>query len=107
MRVIFRLPEGFGMFSEPLAYVQWFTPLGSIAPDIEMHQISHSTRMHSRRASIIPISLIERTVHLIPKFGREVCLDWTADNVLEKCDRFFVNPYYRHIDFVLFRYLAS
>lgn len=106
VRVVFRLPEDFGSFSEPLAYVQWFTALGSIAPDIGMHQVSHSTRMHRRRASIIPIAQIQRTIHLIPKFGREVNSDWTAENVLEKCEKFYVNPYFRHLDFVLFRYLA-
>jgi hypothetical protein len=87
VRVIFNLPDKFGTFDEPLAYVEWFTPLGSILPDLGMHQISHSTRMHARRASIVPLSQIQRTVHLIPKFGREVDANWTSENVLEKCDK--------------------
>lgn len=107
IRVIFRLPEDFGMFTEPLAYVEWFTPLSSLVPDIGMYKISPSTRRNQRRASIIPLSQVERTVHLIPKFGRAVDSSWTSDNVLEKCKSFYVNPYFRHIDFVLFRYLAT
>ena len=72
-----------------------------------MYQVSRSTRSHRRRASIIPISQIEHSVHLIPKFGRVMDVTWSMDNVLEVCKTFYVNPYVRHLDFLLFRYLSA
>ena len=32
---------------------------------------------------------------------------WSTDNVLEVCKIFYVNPYVRHLDFLLFRYLSA
>jgi len=107
VRVIFQLPEEFGTFQHPLAYVEWFTAFGSPVPDLGMYQVSRSSRHHRRRASIIPVTQIERTVHLIPKFGRQMDSSWNSENVLELCKIFFVNPYLRHLDFLLFRYLLT
>jgi len=90
-----------------MAYVEWFTPLRNPVPELGMYQISRSTRNQRRRASIIPVSQIERLVHLIPKFGREINRTWSADDVLELCKTFYINPYVRHLDFLLFRYLIS
>ena len=104
---IFRLPEEFGSFPNPLAYVEWFTSFQSPIPDLEMYQISRSTRQYRRRASIIPVTQIERTVHLIPKFGQQMDLSWSAEDVLERCKTFYVNPYVHHLDFLLFRYLMK
>ena len=107
VKVIFRIPDEFGSFPHPMAYVEWFTPLTSLAPDPLMYQISRSTRNRQRRASIIPITQIERLVHLIPKFGKKFDLSWSSENVLNKAQVFYVNIYFRHWDFVLFRYLDS
>jgi hypothetical protein len=107
VRAIFQLPEEFGTFPDPLVYVEWFTAFQSPVPDLEMYQVSRSTRQHRQRASIIPVTQIERSIHLIPKFGRRIDLSWSAEDVLERCKTFYVNPYLRHLDFLLFRYLLT
>jgi hypothetical protein len=62
-------------FPHPMAYVEWFTPLHNPVPKLGIYQISRSTHSQCQCASIIPVSQIERLVHLIPKFGREI--NWT------------------------------
>jgi hypothetical protein len=43
-------------------------------------------------ADIIPISSIRQTCQLIPCFGAGVVPEgWRTDNVLDSCDRFFLN----------------
>ena len=107
VKVIFCIPDEFGSFPHPMAYVEWFTPLTSLAPDLLIYQISRSTCNRQCRASIIPITQIERLVHLIPKFGKKIDLSWSSENVLNKAQVFYVNVYFRHWDFVLFHYLDS
>lgn len=107
VRVIFALPEEYGTFHHPLAYVEWFTPFRTPVQDLGMYQVSRSTRFGYRRASIIAVDQIERLVHLIPKFGRQMDRTWTVDDVLELCKAFYINPYLRHLDFLLFRYLIN
>lgn len=107
VRVIFSLPVKFGSFTQPLAYIKWFTPFTTPVVDLGMYQVSQSSRRHRRRASVIPVSHIERSIHLIPKFGRAMNQTCSTDNVLELCKTFYVNPYVRHLDFLLLRYLIS
>lgn len=90
--VIFHLPEEFGTFEHPLAYVEWFTPFKTPLSDLGMYQVSCSTRQNCRRATIIPLPQIERCVHLIPKFGRAMDRTWSTDDVLERCKTFFREP---------------
>jgi len=107
VRAIFCVPDEFGTFPDPLAYVEWFTAFQSPVPDLEMYQVSRSTRQHRQRASIISVTQIERSIHLIPKFGWRIDLSWSAEDVFECCKTFYVNPYLRHLDFLLFRYLLT
>ncbi|KZP20961.1 hypothetical protein FIBSPDRAFT_1021562 [Athelia psychrophila] len=107
VRLIFRLPTSLGTFDHPLAYVEWFTPLRVFDADLGMYQVSPSTRMQSRRASVIPITQIHRSCHLLPQFKDAIDLSWDTNNVLKECKTFYVSPYLRHHDFYLFRYLAS
>jgi hypothetical protein len=108
VHVIFKLAGEYAALSEsPLAYVEWFTPLGVRDKDIGMYSISRSTRHHRRRASIIPINQIQRTCHLIPVFGSCMNRTWNRYNVARRSQRFFVNPYLRHSDFVIFRFLVD
>ncbi|KAH9931773.1 hypothetical protein B0H21DRAFT_836254 [Amylocystis lapponica] len=108
VRAIFRLPEEYGPASKhPVAYMEWFTPFHTVAPDTGMFKISWSTRMHRRRTSIIPVTQIERSCHLIPHFGREVNLQWSSGDILDQCSTFYVNPYLRHHDFVLLRHAVA
>ena len=106
VRVIFQIPEEYGNFEHPFAYIEWFTPFQSAVPDLGMYLVSRSTRQYRRRASIISVTQIERNIHLLPKFGRQMDTTWSAEDVLERCKQFFVNPYLRHLDFLLFRFLT-
>ncbi|KAJ7509194.1 hypothetical protein B0H11DRAFT_1682993, partial [Mycena galericulata] len=60
----------------PLAYVDWYKPLKTPVPDLGMHEISLSSRNHRQNSSIIPISHIFRSCHLIPIFGRAIDPTW-------------------------------
>ncbi|KAI0689126.1 hypothetical protein BC835DRAFT_1283602, partial [Cytidiella melzeri] len=108
VRVIFRLPDNVNYISkDPLAYVEWFTPFQQYDSTVGMFSVAPSQRNHRRRASIIPITAIVRSCHLIPVWGRAANIHWTSENVLERCTRFYVNTYLRHSDFVLFRFLVD
>ncbi|KAJ6527883.1 hypothetical protein DFH09DRAFT_935537 [Mycena vulgaris] len=107
VRVIFRLPEQHGTFPDPLAYIDWYTSLGQPIADIRMHQVTPSSRNHQRNSEVIPITDIVRSCHLIPVFGRSVDPTWTSDRVLDQAKSFYLNPYLRHHDFYLFRYLVD
>jgi hypothetical protein len=73
-----------------------------------MYRTSPSTRDGGHaNLSIIPITHIVRSCHLIPVFGREVDHSWTHENILKKASDFFLNPYIRHLDFFLLRYLDT
>ncbi|KAJ7579726.1 hypothetical protein C8J56DRAFT_1006594 [Mycena floridula] len=90
---------------EPLAYVEWFTPLSSYVPELGAYQICWSTHMRRQCASIIPLSQIVRSCHLIPRFGHSIPEEWTSETVLKQATTFFLNPDLRQHDFYLFRFL--
>jgi hypothetical protein len=56
IRVIFNLPAQFGHFAHPLAYVEWFTPLGNKDRVTGMYQVSRSTRALRRNAGILSVA---------------------------------------------------
>lgn len=101
VKVIFRLPGYYGLqVNYPLAYVEWFTPFGAqVDQASRLHRISRSTRMHHPYAEILDVSRIVRNCHLTPKFALRRNPSWTADNVAELCQTFYVNHY---IDLHLF-----
>lgn len=73
-----------------------------------MYKISPSTRRGGfANTSIVPITHIVRSCHLVPVFGKEIDHSWTHENVLKKSSDFFLNPYLHHLDFFLLRYLDS
>ncbi|KAF8951861.1 hypothetical protein BDZ97DRAFT_2004777 [Flammula alnicola] len=108
VRLIFKLPDSF-QCPYPLAYVYWFKPFRTPASDTGMYSISYSTRRHQQHASIIPVSDILRSCHLIPAFGRLKASDlgWTAELVLQQAKSFYLNPYLRHYDFYFLRFLVD
>ncbi|KAJ7481268.1 hypothetical protein B0H11DRAFT_1670191, partial [Mycena galericulata] len=88
VRSIFALPVEYGMFSVPLAYVEWYTPLTQLDADLGMYKITPATQLHLRRASIIPVTQISRSCHLIPRFSRKIDRTLTTDSVLDRCKSF-------------------
>ena len=80
--------------SKHLAYVEWFKLTHQAPrPYHKLYQVKRSILNNDRLASIVPISNIRRSVHLFPNFGPTVPADWTSDNVLEKCDTFYINSF--------------
>ena len=107
VHIIFLLPSKYGSFTHPLAYVEWFTLFHSPVIDLRMYQVSRSTQSSCHHASIIPVTQIEHSIHLIPKFGRVMNITLSVDDVLELCKTVYVNPYVCHLGFLLFCYLSS
>lgn len=80
IRVVFSLPTDQARVpSERLAYVEWFSNFTLPESDHGMYKLKRSIEDGERVASIIPVSSIRRSVHLFPKFGREVPDDWTSN----------------------------
>ncbi|KAJ3561172.1 hypothetical protein NP233_g10357 [Leucocoprinus birnbaumii] len=81
------------------AYVEWFLPFSRARIDSAsgLYRITRafedSGPEKHRKASIIPIDYITQSIHLLPKFGPAVPLDWTSDSVLEDCETFYVNTF--------------
>ncbi|KAG2055202.1 hypothetical protein BDR06DRAFT_989180 [Suillus hirtellus] len=90
-----------------LTYVKWFKLFPS-TPDSRhgMYKITHLVCSGERLASIIPVSNIVHSIHLIPKFGPVAPHHWTSNNVLEECDAFFVNCYIDRHSFVTLRWYS-
>ncbi|KAF9790569.1 hypothetical protein BJ322DRAFT_1000183, partial [Thelephora terrestris] len=103
IRVIFTLPAGVdGVSTEPLAYIEWFSKFTTPDPNHQMFKLNRSLDGGERVVSIDPVSTIQRSAHLFPKFGPVVPEGWTSNNVLEKCSTFYLNPFTdRHMYFTL------
>jgi hypothetical protein len=107
VRAIFNLPLEFGDHPEPLAYLEWFTPLSREDPEVGMYLVGASTRNHRRRASVLPVSKLQRSCHLIPRFGKgRINPTWHSANILDQDIKFYVNCYLRHLDFILLRNIS-
>lgn len=105
VRVIFALPDDVAQQLEIdsnssntvppyLAYVEWFTGLqNGVNPNHRMFSVKQklSSATGKRIASVIPLSDIRRSVHLLPKFGPVTPRGWTSENVLDMCKTFYVN----------------
>ncbi|KAG1737846.1 uncharacterized protein EDB91DRAFT_1054857 [Suillus paluster] len=101
LKVIFCLPQQlYGSVhpvwtKEPLAYVEWYSPLKPAAEDYhEMYSVKKplpSVVDSTLAGKVIPLSSIRQTCQLVPNFGRTVPMDWTSDNVLDRCDSFLLN----------------
>ena len=97
MKVIFTLPSIISDHlstppPEHLVYVEWFTDFEA-APraNHNFYMIKRSLDNGFRKASVIPINHIQRSVQLIPRFGHKCPEGWTHHNVLDLCDTFYVN----------------
>lgn len=73
-----------------------------------MYKISPSTRRGGYgNMSIIPITHIARSCHLIPTFGETMDRSLTQETALKASPVVFLNPYIRHLDFFLLRFLDN
>jgi hypothetical protein len=68
VRLIFDLPPHFGTVPHPLAYVEWFTPLGRPDASTGPHSITRSTRHTRRNSIIVSVDSILRGCHLMSRF---------------------------------------
>jgi hypothetical protein len=109
IRLIFQLPEIFGRYPHPLVYVHWFKPLREPVDGLGMLQVSFSSHNHRQRASVIPLTDVQQSCHLIPAFGHASAkeLGWTAEKVLQEAPSFYLNPYLRHYDFYFLQYMLE
>ncbi|KAJ7881772.1 hypothetical protein B0H14DRAFT_3759382, partial [Mycena olivaceomarginata] len=105
VKVVFTLPERLTKTILPpnivppkyLAYVEWFS---AFKPQPEryhsMYKVSRSIKSGDRLASIIPVTNIQRSIHLLPKFGPVAPVSWKSHTVLDECPTFFANPWTDH-----------
>jgi len=76
------------------------------AQTVEMYKVLPSTQRGGYgNLSIIPITHIARSRHLIPTFGETMDCSWTQETALRNSLAVFLNPYLHHLDFLLLRYL--
>jgi hypothetical protein len=77
-----------------LAYVEWFSPIpANPGPNHLLYKVTRLTHNGRRRASIIPVNTILRSVHLFPVFGQHTLQEWNTFSVLELCTTFYINPF--------------
>lgn len=107
VRAIFKLPREYDDLEMLLAYIEWFTPFSVPVADLGVYSIMCLTCCQRHNVAIIPVTNVEQIVHLLPKFGHCMNVHWHMDDVLEKCDTFYINCYIYHLDFLLFHFLAS
>ena len=103
IQVIFTLPDSIdGVSTEPLAYVEWFSKFTTPDHNHQIFKLNQSFEGGEQVAIIVPVSTIQQSVHLFPKFGPTVPEGWSSNNVLEKCTTFYLSPFTdRHMYFIL------
>ncbi|KAG2045533.1 hypothetical protein BDR06DRAFT_900572, partial [Suillus hirtellus] len=77
-----------------LAYVEWFSAFSPL-PDTHsgLYKVRRLVSDGERQVSIVPVSLISRSAHLLPKWGGAVPAEWTSLEVLDTCATFFLNVF--------------
>ena len=101
IRVIFKLPKAAQQQLLPdviapghLAYIEWFTAFTERDPVHGMYTVKRCRDIQGARlASVIEVSQIRRSCHLLPMFENAAPREWTSSTVLDKCENFLVNPF--------------
>ncbi|KAF8904906.1 hypothetical protein CPB85DRAFT_1416217 [Mucidula mucida] len=103
VRVVFSIPPRgletlFPINMQPpahLAYVEWFSTFAA-RPEAAsgMYRLKRQLAGDgSPLVSVLPVSVIQSSVHLFPKWGRTVPVDWTNENVLDRSSTFSLSNY--------------
>lgn len=76
-----------------LAYVEWFTKFTWVPePHSGLYRVKKQMDVDgTAAASVIPVEMILRSVHLLPKWGGAVPSGWTGENVLDLAPSFLLN----------------
>ena len=111
-RVVFQIPSKYlpkvFLPSRPtppthLAYIEWFSlPSAAQNSSHGLYKVSRLKKDDQRQASILPVSSIISSVHLLPRFGQNDQQGLNSFTVLEKWDSFYVNPFSDVNNFMLF-----
>lgn len=97
VRVVFRLPDPpdprfQSLQSKHLAYVEWFSPFRALPePHHGFYKLTRDPQLEHRQGEVIEVSRIRQSIQLFPCFSGSWRVSWNSDNVLERCDTFFVN----------------
>jgi hypothetical protein len=78
-----------------LAYVEWFSDFPRY-PDSSHRQFKVKPSLApggGNLASVVPITSVISSVHLLPKFGDIAPRHWTSSNVLDNALSFYVNSF--------------
>ena len=108
VRVVFSihpssLPTGIKV-PKHLAFIQLFSPFPARPdPNHGMYRIKRSIDEDGQRTCVIlPLTTIERSIHLFPKFGPIAPREWTSSTVLDECASFYANCWSdRHVFIVI------
>ncbi|KAJ3924394.1 MAG: hypothetical protein NXY57DRAFT_908102, partial [Lentinula lateritia] len=78
-----------------LAYVEWFSKFPRHTDScMGMYRLKKQMgRDGVISASVVPVEMIQSSIHLYPKWGGSVPPEWTSENILDRCEHFFVNPF--------------
>ncbi|KAG1837634.1 hypothetical protein DFJ58DRAFT_718846 [Suillus subalutaceus] len=71
-----------------LAYVEWFTAFHAPDRNQGLCKVSRVIKDGEQIVSIILVSNIHCSAHLIPQFGPTAPREWSSANVLDKCQTF-------------------
>ena len=68
-----------------------------------MYRIKRSFDDDGQRTCVVlPLTTVERSVHLFPQFGPVAPREWKNSTVLDECESFYVNSWSdRHVFVVL------
>jgi hypothetical protein len=103
IHLIFNLPPQFGVVACPLAYIEWFTPLGVPDHITGLYVVRRSTRRRQPNTELVSVDRLVRGCHLMAKTGRTMDRSWTSDSILQKATSFWVNNYINLDMFVITR----
>jgi hypothetical protein len=105
VRVIFELPRHLSyMYKGKLAYIEHFRPFSQCNPmPHRLYSTSHAMARGVRRTSVIPLSLIQMSCHLTPRYKQlDDTVRITPDtDLMSTFNQFFFNKYCSYFVFVV------